>query len=102
MNVVGCQRGMQVIRAGRADNYEIMPVRMGALMAAPVCPRRIHHQRGRMPDPGHQDGESQGKNHLGADGFAEHGLRFGIDADGGLTAEMPRLPHPPRGDRMRA
>jgi hypothetical protein len=25
-----------------------------------------------MPGPGHQDGEGKGKNHLGADGVAEH------------------------------
>jgi hypothetical protein len=25
-----------------------------------------------MPGPGHQDGESKGKNHLGANGIAEH------------------------------
>ncbi len=47
-------------------------MRMSTVIAAPCWLARSHKQRRCMPSPGQQDGESKGKNHLGADGAAEH------------------------------
>lgn len=64
-----------MIRAGCADKYAVaVRMRMSAVVAAPGRLTRPHKQRRGMPGPGHQDGESKGKNHLGADGFAEHAV----------------------------
>ena len=66
-----------MIRACRAGKCAVaVGMRMSAVVAAPGWLARPHKQRRSMPGPGHQDGESKGKNHLGADGFAEHVVFF--------------------------
>jgi hypothetical protein len=45
---------------------------MNGVVTIPSLLARTHKQRRSMPGPSHQDGESKGKNHLGADGVAEH------------------------------
>lgn len=74
MHVVSRQRRVVMIRTDRTGKRTVaMAVRMHMLVVAPGRRARPHEQRRRMPGPGHQDGESEGEDHLGADGFAEHG-----------------------------
>ncbi|CEK42656.1 hypothetical protein PQBR44_0133 (plasmid) [Pseudomonas putida UWC1] len=49
-----------------------MGMRMCAIVATPDWLTRTHKERRGVPGPGYQDGQSKGKNHLSADGVAEH------------------------------
>jgi len=73
MQMVGGQRRVAVIPVRRTGQRLVtMRMRMSTVIATQGRLARPHKQRRGMPGPGHQDGESKGKNHLGADGIAEH------------------------------
>ena len=73
MQVVGCQRRVAVIPV-RSTGLRLitMRMRMSTVITTQGRLARSHKQRRGMPSPSHQYGESKGKNHLGADGIAEH------------------------------
>ena len=73
MQMVGGQRRVAVIPVrSTGQRLVTMRMRMSTVIATQGRLARPHKQRRGMPGPGHQDGESKGKNHLGADGIAEH------------------------------
>ena len=73
MQMVGGQRRVAVIPVRRTGQRLVtMRMRMSTVIATQGRLARSHKQRRGMSSPSHQYGESKGKNHLGADGIAEH------------------------------
>ena len=73
MQMVGGQRRVAVIPVRSTGQRLItMRMRMSTVIATQGRLARSHKQRRGMPGPSQQYGESKGKNHLGADGIAEH------------------------------
>src|SRR3990167_2781752 len=64
MQMVGGQRRVAVIPVGSTGQRLVtMRMRMSTVIATQGRLARPHKQRRGMPGPGHQDGESKGKNH---------------------------------------
>ena len=73
MQMVGGQRRVAVIPVrSTGQRLVTMRMRMSTVIATQGRLARSHKQRRGMSSPSHQYGESKGKNHLGADGIAEH------------------------------
>ena len=73
MQMVGGQRRVAVIPVRSTGQRLItMRMRMSTVISTQGRLARSHKQRRGMPGPSQQYGESKGKNHLGANGIAEH------------------------------